>query len=263
VLSIEGTALNQTPDGVELFVSTEKRTHSYPSDLAKFQKPGTGVWSIDRIAAADVAGLAEAPVEPLVSSDNPQHIHVKDPVVHTTDDGSTVLLFCTHPFCWSTSNSAYCIRAAGQESFGDPVFDFFPRGSTWDVAVSRITDVLSLPGSLLGTEDSVQLVFYDGAECIRSHSENAAAVRRPRGYSCEEIGGLAVTVNNDLRRLERVSSLHPLFISPWGTGSSRYVHTLVTEDGIYASWQQAQDDGSQPLVMNFLDWDRAGRLLAD
>ncbi len=262
VLSIEGAALNVTSSGVELFVSTEKRTRSYPEALAHYQKPGTGVWSIDRIAAPDIAGLAEADVAPLIECDNPEYLHVKDPVVHTAGDGSTVLLFCTHPFGWSSSNSAYCIRRAGEKTFGSPVYDFFGRGFTWDVAVSRITDVLALPGSLLGADGTVQLVFYDGAECLRAHTENAAAVNRPRGYSCEEIGGLAVTTDDRWERLERISSLHPLFMSPYGSGSSRYVHTLAAERGIYAVWQQAQNNGSQPLVMHFLSWDDTRRLLA-
>lgn len=261
VVSIEGTALNRTSDGVELFVSTEKASRSYPAELAQFQKPGTGVWSIDRMVAADVAGLADAAVVPLLGSDEPEYLHLKDPVVHTAKDGSTVLFFCTHPFGWSSSNSAYCARPAGAESFGAPVFDFFPRGFTWDVAVTRISDVLSLDGALVGEEGSVQLVFYDGAECLRPHTENSAAVSRPRGYSCEEIGGLAVTSGDRFDRLERISALHPLFISPHGTGSSRYVHTLATDQGIHAIWQQAQDDGSQPLVMHFLEWDEVRKLL--
>jgi len=44
-----------------------------------------------------------------------------------------------------------------------------------------------------------------------------------------------------------------LFVSPNGTGCSRYVSTLLTRGGIMASWQQSQPDLSQPLVGNFLD----------
>ncbi|MGD9938873.1 MAG: exo-alpha-sialidase [Clostridia bacterium] len=255
VVSIEGVALNRTASGLELFVSTEKRSLSYPAALAQYQKPGTGVWSIDLLTAADVQGLLKAPVEPLLASDQPEHLHVKDPVVHTLPDGGTVLVFCTHPFNWSSSNSAYCIRRAGQQAFEAPVFGFFRRGYTWDVAATRITEVLSIDGALAGVDGSIQLVFYDGAECLRPHDENPAAVKRPRGYSCEEIGGLACTKDNDLDHLERLSVLYPEFISPYGTGTSRYVDTLATAKGIYATWQQAQVDGSQPLVMNFVGWD--------
>ncbi len=262
VVSIEGTALNWTENGVELIISTEKLSHSYPDELAAFQKPGTGVWSIDRLSAPTVGELAQSEVTPLISSDNPEYLHVKDPVIHTTADGATVLFFCTHPFGWSSSNSAFCIRPRGGKEFDAPKFDFFRRGFTWDVAATRISDVLPLSWEMLGVEESIQLVFYDGAECLRPHTENAAAVSRPRGYSCEEIGGLAFTTNDQYDHLERLSVLRPLFISPHGTGSSRYVHTLATREGVYATWQQAQPDGSQPLVMNFVDSDTVRRILS-
>ena len=42
----------------------------------------------------------------------------------------------------------------------------------------------------------------------------------------------------------------PLLVSPYGTGCSRYVDVLETETHYVATWQQAQADGSQPLVMN-------------
>ena len=54
VLSIEGTALHQCADGSwELFISTEKDM-PYPKSLEQFQKPGTGVWTIDRIYGESV-----------------------------------------------------------------------------------------------------------------------------------------------------------------------------------------------------------------
>jgi hypothetical protein len=96
------------------------------------------------------------------------------------------------------------------------------------------------------------LLFYDGGECVRNHEEHQQAVRRARGYSCEEVGGAAYVVDGDLSRITRLSKHQPLFISPHGTGCSRYVDVLATDEGYYATWQQSQSDGSQPLVMNFL-----------
>ena len=49
VLSIEGSALHLTEKGVELFVSTEKEGIQYPAEFRDFLKPGTGVWTIDRL----------------------------------------------------------------------------------------------------------------------------------------------------------------------------------------------------------------------
>ncbi len=270
VVSIEGTALNRTPTGVELFISTEKGNLSYPAGLEAFKKPGTGVWTIDRLSASTTAELADAPVEPLLIGSDPQYWHVKDPVVHRSAAGDTVLFFCTHPFSWTSSNSAYCVRPAGMETedansakdFDEPRFDFFPRGFTWDVAVSRITDALELPADRTGLRGAVTVVFYDGAECIRDHDENPRAVKRPRGYSCEEISGLALYENDDPSTIRRISRNTPLFFSPWGTGSSRYIDTLATERGIIATWQQAQEDGSQPLVIHALTWEEIRDVLS-
>lgn len=255
VLSIEGVALHVVDGAVELFISTEKYGINYPAGLEAHKKPGTGVWTIDRIEAASIEGLREAPVKPLIASNRPEFLHVKDPVIHTTANGGTVLFFCTHPFSWTSSNSAYCMRAAGKQKFRDPVYEFFPRGYTWDVAVSRITDVLSLPGEIFEHPDTVQMVFYDGAECIRQHDQNAGAVSRPRGYSCEEISGLAVYDGDRVDEIRRISNISPLFISPWGTGCSRYIHTLSLPDKVIAMWQQSQPTGEQSLVMHALSWD--------
>jgi len=255
VVSIEGVALHVVDGIVELFVSTEKSGIDYPAGLEEHKKPGTGVWTIDRIEAASVEGLKHAPVQPLIASKNPEFLHVKDPVIHTAGNGDTVLFFCTHPFSWTSSNSAYCIRATGKREFGDPVFDFFPRGSTWDVAVARITDVLSVPADIVGQPETVQMVFYDGAECIRQHDENSRAVSRPRGHSCEEIAGLASYGSDRVDEIRRISNIRPLFISPWGTGCSRYIHTLSLPDKVIAMWQQSQSTGEQPLVMHALSWD--------
>jgi hypothetical protein len=253
VLSIEGAALNFYEEGVELFISSEKANLFSPPPFEDYQKPGTGVWTIDRITASDVPGLKERPVRPLFSSRDPQYLHVKDPVVYSPSSGGTILFFCTHPFSWSSSNSAYALRVAGDEGFSAPVFDFFARGTTWDVAVTRISDLLPLPEwkEVWGGEN-LSLVFYDGAECLRDHEQSTWGVPRPRGYSCEELGGLAILKSEDPARIERVSKYMPLFVSPWGTGCCRYVHTLRTNEGILATWQQSQKDGSQPLVGNFL-----------
>jgi len=255
VLSIEGAALNFLEEGVELFISSEKANLFYPDPFADFQKPGTGVWTIDRIVASEIMGLKAQRPQLLFSNRDPQHLHVKDPVVYSPTPGATILFFCTHPFTWSSSNSAFAIRPRGNTRFSDPVFDFFPRGTTWDVAVTRISDILPLPESKRTfSAGDLSLVFYDGAECLRPHEESTWGVKRPRGFSCEELGGLGILHAGDPVCVERVSKYLPLFVSPWGTGCCRYIHTLRTKEGILATWQQSQKDASQPLVMNFLSW---------
>ncbi|MED5282052.1 MAG: hypothetical protein VYA10_11270, partial [Verrucomicrobiota bacterium] len=56
VISIEGVSLLpslQASGQFELYVSTEKKI-SYPKQLIHFQKPGTGVWSIDHLPLGDL-----------------------------------------------------------------------------------------------------------------------------------------------------------------------------------------------------------------
>ena len=108
----------------------------------------------------------------------------------------------------------------------------------------------------------LSLYFYDGAECLRQHDENTKAVSRPRGYSCEEIGGLAWGFDKDFPNMERLSVNFPLFISPYGTGCSRYISTLCTDTALHAAWQQSQDDLSQPLVGHSLDMEEVEKTLS-
>jgi hypothetical protein len=263
VLSIEGSALHFTPNGVELFVSSEKDNVPYPKNLRAFHKNGTGVWSIDRLQAESVQNLANAPVTPFLSSDDPRFLHVKDPVVYDMVNGDMLLSFCTHPYSWASSNSGYTIRLKGAQDFSAPNYECFRRGYTWDVAISRITAWMRVPRKgVFKDETPVLLVFYDGGESLRNLDQHKQAVQRPRGYSCEEIGGLAWAVEDNLSIISRLSVELPMFISPWGSGSSRYVDVLQTEDGLYATWEQSQPDFSQPLVINHLGWDEVDQILS-
>lgn len=260
VISIEGASLCFREGKVELYVSTEKDV-GYPEGFQEYQKKGTGVWSIDRITALTVEGLKEGRIESFFSSADPTRLHVKDPTVIRLPSGREFLLFCTHPYSWSSSNSAYMIREPGKEEFSAPVYDFFPRGPAWDVAVTRATDLLFLPEGTGSLREAVSLLFYDGAECLRPHEQSPQGVQRPRGYSCEEIGGVGWFPGESIHQVERISLYGPLFVSPFGTGSSRYVHTLKSRGGLYATWQQSSVTGSQPLLMHRLSWDEVHTLL--
>lgn len=260
VLSIEGTALRITDSGVELYLSTEKTGIDYPAGLASYLKPGTGVWTIDRIVAPSFEELAGAPVRTILTSRDPRFVQVKDPFLYQRGD-SCHLLFCTHPFCWTSSNTASVRLDQDSRISTEPDFEFFPRGFTWDVAMTRGTAVMPVPQVGDFSDQDVALVFYDGGECVRNLDEHAAAVKRPRGYSCEELGGLAFITGGNLAGPERLSVTEPMFVSPHGSGCSRYVDVLVTLQGYYATWQQSQPDHSQPLVMNFVSVDEVSRVL--
>ncbi len=264
VVSIEGASLRLGPAGAELFVSTEK-ARAFPAPLRDFQKPGTGWWDIDLVTAPTIEDLKAAPVRPCVGSDEGATLHVKDPVAidHPRVAGGSALIFCSHPFSWASSNTGLAAPSAGAgSSFEIETFELLPRGPVWDVAATRVTDRLPVPPlGRLAVAPRVSLYFYDGAECLRALDENPAAVKRPRGYSCEEIGGLAFGRDDAFPALQRLSLDAPLFTSPRGTGCSRYVSTLVTDEGVLATWQQSQDDLSQPLVGHFLPMEEVERLL--
>jgi hypothetical protein len=109
---------------------------------------------------------------------------------------------------------------------------------------------------------SYSIYFYDGAECMNPLEENDLAHKRPRGSSCEELGGAMIGLDEDFPNIERLSLLEPLFTSPWGTRCSRYVDSFTTKSGIFASWQQTQKDGSQPLVGHFIPMEKVESILS-
>ena len=75
------------------------------------------------------------------------------------------------------------------------------------------------------------------------------------------MSGVAVAPEANLAASQRLSVTGPLFVSPYGTGSSRYIDVLETDEGYYATWEQSQPDESQCLVMNFVSRERAEALL--
>ena len=246
-LSIEGSALRFVPGGVELYVSSEKRV-PYPAPVAEFRKPGTGVWTIERLRAPTVAGLAGVRAQTVLASSDPLTLQIKDPFLHELPGGGALLFFCHHPFSWTSSGTGCVEITADGDLAGALQFDCLSRGAAWDVAISRGTSVLPLPEDL--APRGTGIMFYDGGECLRNLDEHAQAMRRPRGYSCEELGGLACYSGANPRTATRVSRLFPEFTSPDGTGCLRYVDVLATRDAYFATWQQGQADGSQPLMLH-------------
>ncbi len=264
VVSIEGASLLVGANGVELFVSTEKDV-AYPEGYEEYQKPGTGVWSIDRLAASVFLDLPKSPIEEVVVGKEPSRLHVKDPKAFLLPGGETALIYCNHPHTWASSNTSLALRGRGNaddQTFEHVTDDLLLRGPAWDVAVTRVTDRLPVPkrGRFEDLPD-ICLYFYCGAENLRQLDANPRAVQRPRGWSCEEIGGLAFGIESDFPKIDRLSVNEALFTSPYGTGCSRYVSTVVTESGICAIWQQSQEDLSQPLVGHFLPMETVEKIL--
>jgi len=262
VLSIEGSALYKSERGVELFISTEKSGRGYPKGYEEFLKPGTGIWSIDRIFADRVEDLSPSTLTEVLRSEVPGTIHVKDPLVYHTPEGHLALFFCYHPFTWASSNTGYALRRKGASSFDPPVFNFFPRGLSWDVAITRTTAVVDIPDT---KGKATTVIFYDGGESLRRLDEHDQGKKRPRGYSCEEIGGMAWLPESSkdgfFGPVRRVSEDQPMFTSPFGRRTSRYVDVLLHDGTYYVTWQQSQKDGSQPLVLHTISAEELGNLL--
>lgn len=263
VLSIEGSALRLERRRVEVLVSTEK-FHPYPRGLTAYQKPGTGVWSIDRFAAPSLDRLApQEDIRPLLGSAEPAYLHLKDPNLSPGfRPGQWLLLCCAHPFSWSSSTSGYTLLTG--DSPAGLHHDFLARGPVWDVAACRVTCRLPVPrAGAFARLPRLSLYFYDGAECLRFLEPHRYAVARPRGHSSEELGGLAYGFDQDFPRLHRLSLLAPLFVSPEGTGSNRYVSVMTDADGgLLATWQRSVASGAQPLFIHRLKAEKIQALLS-
>ncbi len=265
IVSIEGGCLLQRPDtkNYELFISTEKKI-AYPKSLINFQKLGTGVWTIDLLTGTSPDSIDLSSIRTVASSETPGALHVKDPVAFFLQSGHTELLYCNHPFTWSSSNTGLARRKNDEISFNNISECVLPRGNSWDVACTRITERLPIPK--IGTFSSLpglSLYFYDGAECLRPLDQNPRASKRPRGYSCEEVGGLAWGWDSEFPKIVPISTEFPLFVSPHSTGCSRYVSAIFLHNGdLLATWQQSQPDGSQPLVSHKIKSSEVQRILA-
>jgi hypothetical protein len=261
VTSIEGSALARRADGGwEMFVALEKDV-AYPAPVAALQKPGTGVWSIDRLTGPRPDAIDAATQAPCLAGAEPDSLHVKDPVVFREGD-MTHLYASVHPASWASSNTAWAARAGDGGAFSVRDWQFAPRGPLWDVAVTRVTHRWPVPRIGRFADLPARSVYlYDGAECMRPLDENPRAAARPRGYSCEELGGALWSPDDHPAALRRLSRWAPLFVSPYGTGCSRYLSLMRIGDQLVAMWQQGQPDGSQPLVAHRLPWARVAALL--
>ena len=265
IVSIEGGCLikDKNTGNTELYLSTEKKS-AYPKPLINFQKPGTGVWSVDLVRGVSPEKLDLKSISTIASSTDGNTLHIKDPVAFQSDNGDTQLLYCNHPFSWSSSNTGLSQRVKEENSFKLISNSVLKRGNSWDVACSRITERLKIPktGSFKSLPD-LSIYFYDGAECLRPLDQNPQAAKRPRGYSCEELGGLAWGWDEEFPNISPISTEFPLFISPHGTGCSRYVSAIFLKNGnLVSTWQQSQKDGSQPLVANQLERSEVERILS-
>jgi len=257
VISIEGSSI-YFGEKIEIYVSTEKKV-DYPENFKDYQKENTGIWSIDVFSSNSLEEVEPSNIKNIIYSTNPENLHIKDPVVFDINKRKYIV-YCQHPFCWSCSYTGLGeIKQDKIELIKDEILQ---RGYTWDVAVTRITERLPVP-KLGAFKDlpPISIYFYDGAECIRQHSQSEKGVKMPKGYSCEEIGGIAYGLDSEFPKIHRLSKYFPIFYSPEGSGCSRYVSSFSDDKKIYVTWQRSFPDFSQPLVMNIVELEEIEKIL--
>jgi len=164
-----------------------------------------------KLCLARVPAAKSGGVVPLIRSDDPAHLHVKDPVFAPSPVSSLEaavegrLICCVHSFAWSEGHSgdvSVLFSADGAVQLLGPFHaPTAPLGLTWDVAAARITGwvatadclrVLPAPSSVGEAMEASLVLLYDGAETFRPQPGNERSKHRPRGYCCEELGGALI-----------------------------------------------------------------------
>ena len=52
-------------------------------------------------------------------------------------NGDLALMYCNHPFTWSSSNTSLAIRRAGSDTYEHQTHDLMSHGPVWDIANLR------------------------------------------------------------------------------------------------------------------------------
>lgn len=125
--------------------------------------------------------------------------------------------------CKSSTGLAVSHDGVHFEWLGDV---FAPPANGWDSYASRIGAVVYTP--------PVFTAFYDGSSDV---SENY-----------EEKTGLAISF--DLMNYRRLTPEGPALVSPYGSGSLRYIDAVPFEDEIFYYYEMARADGSHEIRLN-------------
>ena len=97
------------------------------------------------------------------------------------------------------------------------------RGKSWDRWCARLTTIIPTPPFFT--------VYYDGAGSVKENYEEKTAI--------------AVTF--DLKNFQRISINGPALLSPYASGSIRYVEALKFKDKIYFYYEFTRADGAHEL----------------
>ncbi len=188
-----------------------------------FEDIKLGKWKIDLMEADKPANFDPRDRVEIMRPIDGVMGHIKDPYVMII--GGLYYMFINyHPIRWQSSGTALALSGDGVNF--NWVGEIFPRSRGWDVGISRITSIVRIP--------PLFYIYYDGGETMRE--------------SCEERAGLAISF--DLKSYYRLSDNGPLFVSPHGTGSLRYIDALKVGDEIYCYYEYTREDGSHELRLN-------------
>ena len=113
--------------------------------------------------SASVESLDISTIKTVISTQDANTLHIKDPVATRIKNDQTELIYCNHPFSWSSSNTGLALAVNNESSFTKISDSILPRGNSWDVACSRITEILPNPqiGSFINSPP-LSFYFYDG-----------------------------------------------------------------------------------------------------
>lgn len=185
--------------------------------------PGSFHWWVDSLDASDPAAFDAARRVTVLPGD--ERTAVKDPVVFEVD-GQWLLWACCHPLADpEATDRMYSVLGRSDDGIA---WSFAPselRGThgSWDARGARLADVFRWGGRWIA--------FYDGRS---SAAENG-----------EEFTGIAVGPSfDDLRPIDG----GPAAVSPWGSGSLRYITVVTLGDDEYRLYYEASlPDGSHGL----------------
>jgi hypothetical protein len=187
--------------------------------------PSSGRWRIDLLRAATPEDFSLSTAVPVLAPDQVGVDAVKDPYV-VERDGEVLMYVSTFltpdgpaPTSLATSTDGTHFAWQGK---------VLGVGAGWDAYQARISSLVPFGAGFVA--------YYDGA---RSPADDT-----------EEHCGLAVST--DLRSWRRVTTGGPALVSPYATGSLRYVEPLQLAASSWVYYEYTRPDGSHELRRNRL-----------
>lgn len=210
--------------------------------------PADGRWRIDVMRSKTPDGFDPRSRKPVFTAASTGTQGVKDPVVYKLG-GEYYMFYCYAPSppdvdedlfarmhetadVFNTGlvvhHSALAVSRDGERftPLGDVLV---PPKEGWDRDTVRTTSVLWMPPYFV--------MLYDGKASVRDNYEERC------GYA----------IGFDLLRWRRVTVDGPALISPWGSGSLRYVDAITVDGRLYAYYEMSCPDGSHELRVNVVE----------